>query len=128
MITEHALLPVIAGMEDEFMAAFEQTRPFISATEDFGGLQLSRSIETPNHFLLLVSWASVEAHTVGFRGSGNYRHWKALLHRFYEPFPVVEHFRAVEPATTAPHTVAQGGSDPDTRPPTARTFAKSFRI
>ncbi|OIH82288.1 antibiotic biosynthesis monooxygenase [Arthrobacter sp. UCD-GKA] len=110
MITEHALLPVIAGMEDEFMAAFEQARPLISATEGFGGLQLSRSIETPNHFLLLVSWASVEAHTVGFRGSGNYGHWKALLHRFYEPFPVVEHFQAVEPATTA------------------RAFAKPFRI
>lgn len=116
MITEHALLPVIAGMEDEFMAAFEQARPLISATEGFGGLQLSRSIETPNHFLLLVSWASVEAHTVGFRGSGNYGHWKALLHRFYEPFPVVEHFQAVEPATTAPHRVPQGGSAPDTRP------------
>ena len=124
MITEHALLPVIAGMEDEFMAAFEQARPLISATEGFGGLQLSRSIETPNHFLLLVSWASVEAHTVGFRGSGNYGHWKALLHHFYEPFPVVEHFQAVEPATTAPHPAPQGGS----APPTARAFAKPLRI
>ncbi|WP_353616666.1 antibiotic biosynthesis monooxygenase [Arthrobacter sp. AQ5-05] len=50
MITGHALLPVISGMEDEFTAAFEQARPLISATEGHLGLQLSRSIETPNHF------------------------------------------------------------------------------
>ncbi|GAA3323170.1 antibiotic biosynthesis monooxygenase family protein [Paeniglutamicibacter sulfureus] len=96
MITEHALLPVIIGMEDEFMAAFEQARPLIAATDGFLGLQLSRSIETPNHFLLLASWENVEAHTVGFRGSSNYVQWKRLLHRFYEPFPVVEHFEAIE--------------------------------
>ena len=106
MITEHALLPVIPGLEEQFMAAFERARPLIAATEGFLGLQLSRSIETPNHFLLLVSWASVQAHTVGFRGSGNYRQWKALLHRFYDPFPVVEHFLAVEPAPSAPCSVA----------------------
>ncbi|WP_411734477.1 antibiotic biosynthesis monooxygenase family protein [Paeniglutamicibacter sp.] len=96
MITEHALLPVIAGMEDEFMTAFERARPLIAATEGYLGLQLSRSIETPNHFLLMVSWESVEAHTIGFRGSENYLEWKRLLHRFYEPFPVVEHFEALE--------------------------------
>ena len=98
MITEHALLPVIEGMEDEFMAAFEHARPHIAATDGFLGLHLSRSIETTNHFLLLVSWESIEAHTVGFRGSANYLHWKRLLHRFYEPFPVVEHFETIEPA------------------------------
>ncbi|MET0977411.1 MAG: antibiotic biosynthesis monooxygenase [Paeniglutamicibacter terrestris] len=101
MITEHALLPVIAGMEEEFMAAFERARPLIAATEGFEGLQLSRSIETPHIFLLLVLWQSVEAHTVGFRGSENYLQWKHLLHRFYEPFPVVEHFRTIEPMTDA---------------------------
>ncbi|MBV1779723.1 antibiotic biosynthesis monooxygenase [Paeniglutamicibacter sp. ABSL32-1] len=100
MITEHALLPVISGMEDEFMSAFEQARPLISATAGFLGLQLSRSIETPGHFLLLVSWESVEAHTIGFRGSENYLEWKRLLHHFYDPFPVVEHFAAIEPSAS----------------------------
>lgn len=85
-------------MEDEFVAAFEQARPLIAATDGFLGLHLSRSIETPNHFLLLVSWETVEAHTVGFRGSANYLQWKRLLHRFYEPFPVVEHFETIQPA------------------------------
>jgi hypothetical protein len=29
---------------------------------------------------------------VGFRGSERYQTWKHLLHRFYTPFPLVEHF------------------------------------
>jgi heme-degrading monooxygenase HmoA len=52
----------------------------------------SRSIESPNLYLLLVEWDSVEAHTDGFRTSPEYEFWKALLHHFYDPFPVGEHF------------------------------------
>jgi heme-degrading monooxygenase HmoA len=48
--------------------------------------------------LLLVEWESLEAHTQGFRGSAAYEEWRRLLHHFYEPFPVVEHF---EPVATA---------------------------
>jgi hypothetical protein len=29
---------------------------------------------------------------VGFRTSPQYQEWKALLHHFYDPFPIVEHF------------------------------------
>jgi hypothetical protein len=42
--------------------------------------------------LLLVRWASLENHTVGFRQSGRYAQWRAALHHFYEPFPEVWHF------------------------------------
>jgi hypothetical protein len=27
-----------------------------------------------------------------FRGSPPYQRWKALLHDFYDPFPVVQHY------------------------------------
>ena len=50
---------------------------------------------TPSAYLLLVHWESVEAHEQGFRGSPEYERWRALLHGFYEPFPVVEHFAEV---------------------------------
>ena len=58
----------------------------------FRALSLSRSIETPTSFLLLVDWDTLEDHTVGFRGSPEYAEWKALLHPFYDPFPEVQHF------------------------------------
>jgi heme-degrading monooxygenase HmoA len=45
--------------------------------------------------LLLVKWETLEDHTVGFRGSAQYQEWRALLHHFYDPFPIVEHFEKV---------------------------------
>ncbi|UUL77118.1 antibiotic biosynthesis monooxygenase [Pseudarthrobacter sp. Fe7] len=98
MITEHALLPVIPGQEEEFEAAFGQAKSIISAMPGFISLALSRSIESPSTYLLLVGWESLEDHTVGFRGSPEYQQWRRLLHRFYEPFPVVEHFSSVTSA------------------------------
>ena len=92
MIREHALLSVRAGREDAFLAAFRVARPLIEAMPGFRTLSLSRSIETPISFLLLVDWDTLEDHTVGFRGSPQYAEWKALLHPFYEPFPDVQHF------------------------------------
>ena len=95
MITEHAILPVIAGRESDFEAAFDTARHIISAMPGFRGLTLSRSIESPSEYLLLVDWDTLADHTIGFRTSESYQQWKALLHEFYEPFPVVEHFDQV---------------------------------
>jgi heme-degrading monooxygenase HmoA len=95
MVLEHAILPVRPGMETEFEAALAQAKPLISGRPGFASLSVSRSVESPNLYLLLVEWDSIEAHTEGFRGSEEYAQWRALLHHFYEPFPVVEHFLQV---------------------------------
>jgi heme-degrading monooxygenase HmoA len=95
MITEHALLPVTPGTEADFEAAFAQARPIIASMPGCLNVSLSRSIESPSSYLLLVEWASLEDHTVGFRGSEQYQQWRSLLHHFYDPFPVVEHFQQV---------------------------------
>lgn len=101
MITEHALLPVIPGREEEFEAAFGQARHIIASMPGFISLSVSRSIESPGTYLLLVEWETLEDHTEGFRGSPEYQQWRALLHRFYEPFPVVEHYTRVTSARPA---------------------------
>lgn len=98
MILEHALLPVVPGREAEFETVFAEAKQIIASMPGFVDLTLSRSIETPNEYLLLVHWESVEAHEQGFRGSPEYERWRALLHGFYEPFPVVEHFALVHRA------------------------------
>ena len=95
MILEHAILPVRPGREAEFESAFAEAKPIIASMPGFVDLTLSRSIESPNEYLLLVHWESVAAHEVGFRGSPEYERWRALLHGFYDPFPVVEHFAEV---------------------------------
>ncbi|WP_104087572.1 antibiotic biosynthesis monooxygenase [Cryobacterium sp. N19] len=95
MITEHALLPVIPGREVEFAFAFAEARAIISSMPGCRSLILSRSIESPSRYLLLVEWERLDDHTIGFRQSAQYQEWRALLHYFYEPFPLVEHFQTV---------------------------------
>lgn len=94
-ILEHAILPVRPGREAAFEAAFAQARALIVGQPGCRSLRLGRSIETPSHYVLFVEWDSVAAHTDGFRRSPQYLVWRELLHHFYDPFPVVEHFRPV---------------------------------
>ena len=92
MILESAILNVRPGQEAAFEAALREARPLIAATPGFRAIAVRRCIETPNRYLLLVDWETLEDHTVGFRQSERYQKWRDLLHHFYDPFPVVEHF------------------------------------
>ena len=95
MILEAAMLQVKCGMEAEFEAAFRKASAIISSMEGYQSHELQRCLETEGKYLLLVKWATLEDHTIGFRQSKNYQEWKRLLHHFYEPFPTVEHFTKI---------------------------------
>jgi len=95
MILEAAVLNVRSGQAAAFEAALAAARPLIAATHGFIDLSLQRCRETPNRYLLLVQWRTLEDHTVGFRKSERYRKWRELLHHFYDPMPTVEHFEDV---------------------------------
>lgn len=98
MILESAVLDVKPGQEPGFEAAFAEAKAIISSMRGFHGLELQRCIENRSRYLLLVRWATLEDHTVGFRGSPEYQRWKALLHHFYDPFPTVEHYEKIHAA------------------------------
>jgi heme-degrading monooxygenase HmoA len=95
MILEVAILNVRVGLEREFEGAFAQASSIIASMPGYISHQLQRCLETSNRYVLLVNWISLEAHTVGFRGSPEYQRWKQLLHHFYDPFPTVEHYALV---------------------------------
>ncbi|CAA9387930.1 MAG: Uncharacterized protein YczJ [uncultured Quadrisphaera sp.] len=98
MVREHAVLSVRPGQDAAFEAAFDEARAMIAQARGFHGLTLSRCVERPGTYLLLVDWERLEDHTEGFRGSAAYQRWSELLHRFYDPFPTVEHFEVVQTA------------------------------
>lgn len=91
-VLEIALLKVRPGQTAEFEAAFAQAGCLIAAIPGYQRHELQRCLEDAHKYVLLVWWDTLEAHTVGFRGSAEYEQWRALLHHFYDPFPVVEHF------------------------------------
>lgn len=74
MILEVAILDVIPGQEREFPAAFTQASSIIASVKGYVSHQLQRCLETQNRSILLVHWETLEAHTLGFRGSEEYQH------------------------------------------------------
>ncbi len=91
-VLEVAALDVVAGRSGEFEAAFAEARAIVSASPGFVGLELRRCVEVSGRYLLLVRWETLDDHVVGFRQGPDYERWKRLLHHFYDPFPVVEHY------------------------------------
>ncbi len=94
-ILEVAILDVKPGQEGDFEAAFSQASTIISSMDGYISHQLQHCVEKSNRYLLLVHWETLEAHTIGFRGSEKYQEWRKLLHPFYDPFPVVEHYELI---------------------------------
>ena len=95
MILEVAILNVRPGQEHDFESAFALAAPIIASMPGYVSHQLQRCLEASNRYVLLVEWTTLEAHTLGFRGSREYQRWKTLLHHFYDPFPTVEHYEMV---------------------------------
>jgi heme-degrading monooxygenase HmoA len=95
MILEVAMLNIKPNLETEFETAFRQASKIISSMKGYLEHELQKCLEQPDKYLLLVKWETLEDHTVGFRGSAQYQEWRTLLHHFYDPFPVVEHFKKV---------------------------------
>ena len=97
MIMELAILNLLPGKSEEFETAFSQAQQIIASMPGYVSHQLSKCVERENRYVLLVNWETLEHHTKGFRGSKQYETWRELLHRFYDPFPEVEHYEAVYP-------------------------------
>lgn len=92
MILEIAHLDVKPNETDAFEIAFQNASPLIAATPGYIAHELRRCIEIPRRYVLLVQWETLQAHTVAFRQGENYPEWRRLLHHFYDPFPLVEHY------------------------------------
>lgn len=101
MVLEVAPLQIRPGQEAAFEAAFATAQAIIASMPGYRRHALRRCLERPSEYLLLVEWDSLEAHEVGFRKSPRYAEWKALLHRFYDPFPTVSHYVEVGPVVEA---------------------------
>lgn len=91
-VLEVAVLDVRAGQADRFEAAMARALPLIRRQPGCRDVTVRPCLENPSRYLLLAHWDTLADHMTGFRTSADYQQWKALLHGFYDPFPVVEHY------------------------------------
>ncbi|MGQ7945613.1 antibiotic biosynthesis monooxygenase family protein [Flavobacterium sp. WC2509] len=95
MVLEMAILHVLKGEELHFENDFAIASLFIQSISGYISHSLRKCIEEENKYLLLVEWEKLEDHTIRFRESESYLEWKKLLHHYYNPFPIVEHYEMV---------------------------------
>jgi heme-degrading monooxygenase HmoA len=58
-------------------------------------MRMTRGVESPSRFVLLVEWDNITDHTEGFRGSTPFRSWREQLGPFFAEAPRVEHSRDI---------------------------------
>ena len=91
MIYEFADIKVKEGSQADFETAVEQAVPLFKRASGCMSMRLERSIETPWRYLIVVGWATLEDHTVGFRTSPDYQTWRDLVGGYFDGAPVVQH-------------------------------------
>ncbi|WP_117214666.1 antibiotic biosynthesis monooxygenase family protein [Allorhizocola rhizosphaerae] len=92
MVLEVALIDVRAGQEDDFAAAYAKGRETLATTPGCRSVRMTRGIESPSRFVLLVEWDSVEAHLENFRATERFVTWRGLIGQYFAQPPLVEHF------------------------------------
>ncbi len=91
MVLEVALLDITAGSEQAFAADYATAKELVGQTPGCRSMRMTRGIETPTRFILLVEWDSVADHQA-FRDSERFGQWRALVGPHFDGAPRVEHF------------------------------------
>jgi len=96
MILELADIRITPGRNADFDAAIERgVESVISKAKGFLGYQVQHGIESPDRYVLLIRWQTLEHHTVDFRESAAFAQWRAIVGPFFAGPPQVEHFKLV---------------------------------
>ena len=99
MILEHADITIVPGQQAEFDRAIQHgIATVISKAKGFRSARVHKGIESPERYLLLIEWETLENHTVDFRESAAFQEWRAIVGPFFAKPPVVEHFVLVTEA------------------------------
>ena len=96
MILEIADIRIQSGRQSDFDAAIVKgVQETISKAKGFLGYKVNKGIESPERYILMIYWETLENHTVDFRESAAFLEWRGIVGPFFAAAPVVEHFTLV---------------------------------
>jgi len=96
MILELADIRIQPGRQADFDAAIQRgVDTVISQAKGFSGYKVNKGIESPERYVLMIWWETLENHTIDFRESPAFAEWRAIVGPFFAQPPQVEHFTLV---------------------------------
>ncbi len=100
MILEVADIRIQPGQQAAFDKAIQRgLSTVISRAKGFKGWKVNKGVESPERYLLMIFWETLEDHTVAFRGGPLFAEWRAMVGPFFASAPVVEHFTLLGKST-----------------------------
>ena len=85
-------LNVIPGFSTKFLTDFRKSELILARQNGYFSHRLLQHYTEAEKFILEIKWTSIDAHQNGFRNSEGYQYWKKLLHKYYDPMPVVNYY------------------------------------
>lgn len=95
MILEIAQFDISNGKELDFEKGVQTALPLFQAAKGFRSLSLTRSIEFPSRYRVLIEWETLEDHTIAFRSSDAFPKWRELVSHTFAAPPSVEHVETI---------------------------------
>ena len=96
MILEIADIRIAPGQQAAFDAAIRSgIETVASKAKGFRGYKVNKGVESPERYILMIYWDTLEDHTVGFREGPLFAQWRAIVGPFFAAPPTVEHFTLV---------------------------------
>jgi heme-degrading monooxygenase HmoA len=93
MILELADIRIKPGTQAQFDKAIVQgVETVIAKSRGFRGYKINKGVESPERYLLMIFWETLENHTVDFRNSELFTEWRTIASPFFAATPSVEHF------------------------------------
>jgi heme-degrading monooxygenase HmoA len=96
MVLEVAIINVLPDQESAFAEAYAKARETLVTTPGCQSARMTRGIESPSRFVLIVEWDSVDAHIENFRASDRFTTWRGLIGPYFDGAPTVEHFEDLD--------------------------------
>ena len=96
MILEIADMRIQPGQQASFEEAVQRgLSTVIAKARGCRGWKVNHGIESPERYVLMIFWDTLEDHTVAFRQGPLFTEWRAIVGPFFAQPPQVEHFSLV---------------------------------
>ncbi len=95
MVTEIAQFTAASGKAEELARGLEAAIPIIRGAQGNQSVILRRCIEDPNLFVYEIQWATLEDHTVVFRGGPLFAQYRSHINGLFQEPVIVRHYETL---------------------------------
>ena len=95
MVTEIAQFRAAPGKAEELAKGLAAAMDVIRGAQGNQGITLRRCIEDPTLFVYEITWATLEDHTVTFRGGPLFAQYRSHISDLFQEPVVVRHYETL---------------------------------